>query len=136
MTTTTTPTATLMDPVQQFVDAICSASITTADCWTPDVMLDATVPNWHFERSGIDDVRAEYAGWFAHEGHIDTLRRWPIPTGSVIEYWLHWEEVGIPHAAHHVHILEVMGDRIAHDTVMCGGRWPASLLAEIEAARG
>jgi hypothetical protein len=27
-------------------------------------------------------------------------------------------------------------DRITADTVMCGGRWPASLLAEMEAADG
>jgi hypothetical protein len=40
----------------------------------------------------------------------------------------------VPHAAHHVHIITVAGGRIVADTVMCGGRWPASLLAEMEAA--
>jgi hypothetical protein len=52
----------------------------------------------------------------------------------VVEYTLSWTENGVPHAAHHVHLLTVRDDRIVADTVMCGGRWPASLLAEMEAA--
>ena len=40
----------------------------------------------------------------------------------------------MPHAAHHMHLLTVRDDRIVHDTVLCGGRWPAKLLAEMEAA--
>jgi len=124
------------DPVDRFIDALRAADIAGADCWTEDVELDATVPNWHMELHGVAALRAEYQRWFAHVGRTEMLRRWPIPTGSVVEYWLSWEEDGVPHAAHHVHILEVMADRIARDTVMCGGRWPASLLAEIAAARG
>ena len=42
---------------------------------------------------------------------------------------------GVRHAAHQVHLLTVDGDRITRDTVFCGGRWPAALLAEMEAAR-
>ena len=34
------------------------------------------------------------------------------------------------------HLITVDGDRISRDTVFCGGRWPAALLAEMEAARG
>lgn len=37
-----------------------------------------------------------------------------------------------PH--NHMHRLTVRGGRIVADTVFCGGRWPASLLAEMEAA--
>jgi hypothetical protein len=33
-----------------------------------------------------------------------------------------------------LHLLTVRGGLIAADTVFCGGRWPASLLAEMEAA--
>ncbi len=43
-------------------------------------------------------------------------------------------ENGVPHAAHHMHLLRVADGRIVSDTVMCGGRWPAGLLAEMEAA--
>jgi hypothetical protein len=35
-----------------------------------------------------------------------------------------------------VHLLTVDGDRLSRDTVFCGGRWSADLLAEMEAARG
>jgi hypothetical protein len=37
-------------------------------------------------------------------------------------------------AAHHLHLLTVRDGLIVADTVFCGGRWPASLLAEMEAA--
>jgi hypothetical protein len=49
---------------------------------------------------------------------------------------LAWGQDGVPHAAHHVHVLDVVDGRIVADTVWCAGRWPASLLAEMEAARG
>ena len=39
-----------------------------------------------------------------------------------------------PHAGHHLHVLTVRDDRIVSDMVFCGGRWPAALLAEMEAA--
>ena len=43
----------------------------------------------------------------------------------MVEYTLSWSENGVPHAAHHMHLLTVRDDRIVADTVMCGGRWPA-----------
>lgn len=43
-------------------------------------------------------------------------------------------EVWSTDAAHHMHVLTVRDDLIVADTVFCGGRWPASLLAEMEAA--
>jgi hypothetical protein len=52
----------------------------------------------------------------------------------VVEYTLSWQDNGAPHAAHHVHLPAVRDDLIVAGTVMCGGRWPASLLAEMEAA--
>jgi hypothetical protein len=33
-----------------------------------------------------------------------------------------------------MHLLTLAGGLIVADTVMCGGRWPAGLLAEMEAA--
>ncbi len=42
----------------------------------------------------------------------------------------------MPHAAHHVHILDVEGDAIIADTVMCGGRWTAAQVAEMGASHG
>lgn len=124
--------------VEKFLDAIQSATIPGCDVWSTDATLDATVPNWRLHAAGADAIRAEYARWFADPGHFDELRRHRVDDGSaeVIEYTLSWSENGVPHAAHHMHLLQVRGNRIVADTVMCGGRWPAMLLAEMEAADG
>ena len=130
--------------VEQFLHAIESATIPACDVWSADATLDATVPNWRLHAAGPDAIRAEYARWFADPGRFDELRHYPVgdPDSSaagggasdVVEYTLSWSENGVPHAAHHLHLLTVRGGRIAADMVFCGGRWPASLLAEMEAA--
>jgi ketosteroid isomerase-like protein len=124
----------LPDPVTHFLDAVAGARIADCDSWADDVVMDATVPNWRLSRRGADAVRDEYRNWFAHVGRLDGLRRMATAGGEVVEYTVAWEEDGVPHAAHHVHILDVADGRIVHDTVMCGGRWPASLLADMEEA--
>ena len=122
--------------IEAFLHAIESATIPGCDVWGPDAMLDATVPNWRLHVTGPEAIRAEYARWFADPGHFHDLRRHPTDDGAgeVVEYTLSWQENGVPHAAHHMHLLTVRDDRIVADTVFCGGRWPASLLAEMEAA--
>jgi hypothetical protein len=124
--------------IERFLTAVQTATIASCDAWSADATLDATVPNWRLHASGPDAIRAEYARWFADPGHFDELRRHRVDDGSaeVVEYTLSWSENGVPHAAHHMHLLQVRGDRIVADTVMCGGRWPATLLAEMEAADG
>lgn len=128
--------ATTTNAVGRFLAAVEGARVPDCDAWADDAVLDATVPNWRLTRRGADAIRAEYERWFADPGRFEQLRRIPTPGGEVVEYLLTWEEQDVPHAAHHVHILEVDEDRIVADTVMCGGRWPASLLAEMEAADG
>ena len=127
--------------IDKFLHAIESATIPGSDFWGEDARLDATVPNWRMHVTGPDAIRAEYARWFADPGHVHDLRRLPLGdrgtdegAGEVVEYMLSWQENGVPHAAHHLHLLTVRDDRIVADTVFCGGRWPASLLAEMEAA--
>jgi len=125
--------------IDRFLDAIESATIPGSDLWSADAELDATVPNWRLHATGPDAIRAEYSRWFADPGSVHDLRRFAIAdvaegASEVVEYTLSWQENGVPHAAHHMHLLTVRDDRIAADTVMCGGRWPASLLAEMEAA--
>jgi hypothetical protein len=56
--------------------------------------------------------------------------------GELVEFTLTWEEGGVPHACHQVHVLRLERGRISADTVFCGGRWPASLLADMAAAAG
>jgi hypothetical protein len=122
--------------VDEFLAAIENAAIPDCDVWSTDATLDATVPNWRLHRAGPDAIRAEYARWFADPAHFDELRRYPVDGGGgeLIEYTLSWAENGVPHAAHHMHLLTIRDGRIVADTVLCGGRWPAALLAEMEAA--
>lgn len=124
--------------IDKFLGAIESATIPSCDAWSQDATLDATVPNWRMTLTGPDAIRAEYSRWFADSGHFDELRRYPVGDGAseLVEYTLSWSENGVPHAAHHMHLLTVRDDLIVADTVFCGGRWPASLLAEMEAAGG
>jgi hypothetical protein len=42
--------------VDRFLDAVRTATIDECDAWDPGVQLDATVPNWRFQRRG--DVTA------------------------------------------------------------------------------
>ena len=125
----------MASPVDVFLDAILNGDMENFEAWAPTVRLDATVPNWRIEVVGDDAVRAEYSRWFADPGQFEKLRRHATATGEVVEYLLTWTERGVPHAGHHVHILEIEDGLIVSDTVMCGGRWSADLLAEIEAAR-
>ncbi len=91
--------------------------------------------NWRFHLQGAEAIRSEYARWFADPGRFEQLRRLPTDGGEVVDYTLAWAENAIPHAAHHAHLLSIRDGRIVADTVLCGGRWSAALLAEMEAAR-
>lgn len=124
-----------MSAVDTFLSAIENAAIANCDAWSATAVLDATVPNWRLSVVGVDAIRAEYGRWFADRACFEELRRHPVPdVGEIVEYTLSWSENGVPHAARHMHLLTVRDDRIVADTVFCGGRWPATLLAEMEAA--
>jgi hypothetical protein len=123
-------------PVDRFLAEISEGAGITTNAWADDATLDATVPHWRFECNGATDVAAQLSGWYGIPTTIESATRHPIPGGEAVELDLTWVEDGVPHAAHQVHLLTVDGDRISRDTVFCGGRWPAALLAEMEAARG
>jgi hypothetical protein len=99
------------------------------------VTLDATVPNWHFVRRGRGAVQNELSGWYADPSRFESLRRSPLPDGELVEFDLAWEEGGVPHACRQAHVIALREGQIVKDTVWCGGRWPASLLAEMEEAQ-
>lgn len=122
-------------PVDAFLMAVERGAMASCSVWSPAAVLDATTPNWRSRKQGPTAIRAEYSRWFADPGQFDELRRVPFEGGEVVNYLLTWVENGVPHAAHHTHVLDVEGDRITRDTVLCGGRWPASLLAEMQAAQ-
>lgn len=119
--------------VDRFVSAIESASMSASDVFAEDAVLDATVPNWRFRIHGGEEVRAELSGWYRQPGTFEDLRRTPLPGGELVDFVLAWTEDGVPHACHQAHRVGVAGGRIADLTTWCGGRWPASLMAEMEA---
>jgi len=123
--------------VDRFLDAIRVGSVSAADdLYTPNAVLDATVPGWRFAVRGASSISTEYGRWFAAPSTFEELRRYAISAGEVVEYTMAWMEDGVEHAAHHVHVLTLdqAVDRIVEDHVWCGGRWPAPLLAQMDAA--
>jgi hypothetical protein len=121
-------------PVERYLEAIRGATMSDCDALSDDVTLDATVPNWRYSVHGEEAVRAELSRWYADAGTFEELRRAPLAAGELIEFTLHWEEGGVPHAVHQAHIVELTDGRITRDQVWCGGRWPATLLAEMAEA--
>jgi hypothetical protein len=137
-TSTTTPHApTAGTTVQRFLEAVCAGSGIPTDLYRADATLDATVPNWRFSLHGATAIAEEYGRWFGAPGTLEELQRTVVPGGEVVRYLLAWSEHGVPHAAHHCHLLRLDGDgRIASDVVFCGGRWDAALLARMGEAAG
>lgn len=123
-----------MTAIDSFLIAVEAATVGDLDVFADEVVLDATVPNWRMRQTGVGTVRRQLASWFADPGHFEALERTPLPDGELVEFELTWLEGGLPFACHQVHRLRVEGDRIVSDTVFCGGRWPAALLAQMEEA--
>jgi hypothetical protein len=121
------------NPVDRFVQAIEEAAVAGTDAFADDAVLDATVPNWRFVVRGGSAICREFAKWYGHPGRFEELRRTPLPDGELLEYTLSWIEEEVLHKSHQAHHLTVADGRIIADTVWCGGRWPATLLAEMEA---
>jgi hypothetical protein len=134
MTETTTVTTTAAD---RLLHAVTHPGTAVDDVYAADAIFDATVPGWRYAVRGARSIGYQYAEWFRDPATFDELERHPTATGEVVEYTLAWEEDGVPHAAHHVHVLTIdpATDRIITDHVWCGGRWPADVLAQMEAAR-
>lgn len=135
MTTTTTSNVST-STVDELLAAIADGcGVTVADLYADDAVLDATVPGWRFHVRGSKAIAHQYGEWFADRGHFEELHRRPTADGEVVTYFLTWEEDGVPHAAHHCHALTIGDDgRITGDTIFCGGRWNATLLAAMQEA--
>ncbi|MGH9148884.1 MAG: hypothetical protein ACRD0F_00905 [Acidimicrobiales bacterium] len=121
--------------VDRVLGAIGAGNGVPAELFSPDVALDATVPGWRFAARGAEAVARQYSGWFADPATFEELERLPFDGGEVVTYLLTWVERGIPHAAHHCHVLRFdPGGLIAGDRFFCGGRWDAGLLAKMAVA--
>lgn len=128
-------TATATTAVDRLLEVVAATRPVGDDVYAPDAELDAVVPGWRFPVRGAERIGDQLAEWFQHPGTLEELERHATPHGEVLTYTVTWEEAGVPHAARHVHVLTIEDDRIVRDQLWCGGRWPAPLLAEMEAAR-
>ena len=139
MTTTTSIPTDLPDlsvlgarTVDRLLDAIAGGAGVPADLFAVDATLDATIPGWRFTSHGADRLAAQFGGWFADPGTFEELERLEVDGGEVVTYLLTWLERGVPHAAHHCHVLRFDATgRIARDVFFCGGRWDAGLMARM-----
>jgi hypothetical protein len=122
-----------IDPVSRFLAAVTAGSGVPADLYSPDAVLDATVPMWRFEAHGPAAIATELSGWYGDPGTLTEVQHSPVPGGVTVRFTLEWTEGGQPWAAHQVHFLATRDDRVIRHEAWCGGRWPAALLAEIEA---
>lgn len=120
--------------IGRFLTSIQTGVMSETDALRDDVVLDATVPNWRFTVCGAEAVRAELSRWYAEPGTFEDLNRIPIEGGELVTFTLRWEENGVPHAVHQAHVLWLRAGRIVKDQAWCGGRWPASLLADMDEA--
>ena len=125
-----------LEAVDEFLSSVEGATMAGCGAFADVVDLDATVPNWRFSVHGGEQVKSEFGRWYADPGHFEELRRLPLPGGELVEFTLCWEENGIPHACHQVHVLGLDNGKIVVDRAWCGGRWPASLLAEMGESAG
>jgi len=129
MSTHENPTA-----VDRLLRAIEAGEPVSCDVFAIEACFDATVPNWRFSRRGAAAICEELSRWYQDPGAFEELSRLPVPGGELVEFTLTWQEQGVPHACHQAHLLLIEDDRVARHTVFCGGRWPASLLAEMAEA--
>jgi hypothetical protein len=124
-----------MTCIDTFLAAVASGEGIPRDIYADGAVLDATVPSWRLTAEGADQVAATYSTWFADPGEFEELERRPLADGEVVRYLLTWQQDGVPHAGHHVHLLTTdASGHITRDTVFCGGRWDAALLAEMAGA--
>ena len=129
--TSTTDSATAIDG---FLAAV-RGNHGAPDVWAEDAVLDAVLPNWRITVRGGPSIERQLEAWFRDPGTFEELCRHPIPGGEVVEFTLTWDECGVPHAARQAHVLKLDAvGHIIHGAMWCGGRWSASLLAEMAAA--
>jgi len=123
--------------VTRLLEAITAGTGVPTDVLAPGIVLDATIPGWRLNLKGAEAVAQKFGVWFADPGIFEEFERFSVDGTEIIVYLLTWVENGVPHAAHHCHVLRFDAEgRIALDQFFCGGRWNAGLLAEMAEANG
>ena len=114
--------------VGRYLAAIEQARMGDCDVLNPDVLLDATVPNWRYSVRGNEAVRTELSRWYGNAGTFEELTRTELPSGELVEFSLRWEEDVIPHAVHQAHILR---QQVLHTVAEDGVRMATAKLHQM-----
>jgi hypothetical protein len=121
------------DPISTLLDSVAAGSGIPAELYAPGAVLDAVVPMWRLEAHGPEAIATQLSGWYADPGSFTDVVRTPLPNGELVRYTLEWTEKGAPWACHQVHVVAIGDGLITRHEMWCGGRWDASVQAEIEA---
>lgn len=95
----------------------------------PDAFFDFNVPQWRYQRRGIEDLVAQVKEWGATDPRVTWSRTTPTGGGFVVEWGSRWTEEGEDLSARQIAVCEVEGDRIAEVALYCTGPWDAATRA-------
>lgn len=97
-----------------------------ADVYAPEALLDANVPQWRFQRRGVEAIAAQYRDWYPEPVRLVEWAPTATPFGAVVEQ-AEWTVVeGEETYTRSVHLLHVDGGRIVRHLLYCTGRWDTS----------
>jgi hypothetical protein len=111
------------------------------DVLAPDVVYEASVPEWHFSMAGVDDVIAELTGITSqHPWRYHDRRLTKTENGVLVEMEIRGRCPGDDdHAAHEEASCNALvfelddGGLISEMRLTCSGEWNDKVIARIEA---
>ena len=94
-----------------------------ADVYGPDALLDANVPQWRFQRKGLEEIVDQYRTWYPARVRLVEWRPVTTAFGAVVEQ-AEWSGDGDEETyARSVHVLRVEGGLVVHHVLYCTGQW-------------
>lgn len=95
-----------------------------AEVYAPDALLDANVPQWRFQRKGLEEIVEQYRAWYP--SHVRLVEWKPVTTafGAVVEQaeWSGGSEEEETYARS-LHVLRMSGGLVVHHVLYCTGQW-------------
>lgn len=132
--------AEIPDAIRRFISTLATGKwADIADCYTPDAIFDASVPNWHFQWEGGDRCISQLQEWFPAEARVVECNVVGTDEGAVVDFEIRRTCPGdSSHASHleggrQAHIFRLAGGRIAEQRVYCAGEWGEEDLRRIDA---
>lgn len=99
-----------------------------AEVYAPDALLDANVPQWRFQRKGLDEIAAQYRDWYPAPVRIAEWRSTSTGFGAVVEQAEWTVEGGDETYSRSIHLLYLDGGRIVRHVLYCTGQWDRAVV--------